>query len=239
MAMRRYSFFFRKPGMGGATFSAYYKGPHGHLIAGLPQFWNYTDRYIQNHVLPGVPNLTGGQPAWDGITEVWEPEEVNSSRAFFEDRVYKEYVAPDELNFITVEGKLRLSAVSSVLIDGPSTKIKLLTLIRRRSGLSTEEFRRRWQEHGEMVRSVPAVQKYVRRFVLNNVIPESVSSASGHPGYDGIAELFYDNVDDALAAQTSVFQSANIKASKDGFASAQRVGQFLVQEIVIPRPPFR
>jgi hypothetical protein len=222
---RRYSFFFRKPGMERAAFSAYYEGPHGHLIAGLPEFWRYTDRYIQNHVQPPVAGLTGRQPEWDGISELWQPTDAPPQN-FFDEQAYKDNVGPDEPNFITVSGKLRLAAEPTVVVDGPPSKIKLLALIRRRPDIRVADFRGAWAEYGAKTTAVTGFSRYVRRYVQNNVVPETVSAVSGHAGYDGIGELWFDSIEDALAAQVE---------HERGFVSEDAC-RFLVQEVLIPRP---
>jgi uncharacterized protein (TIGR02118 family) len=86
--------------------------------------------------------------------------------------------------------------------------IKLVFCLRRRSGLSREEFQRYWREtHAPLVRERGGALG-VRRYVQVHTLPEGVSAAIAasrgleDDEYDGVAELWWDSLD-ALAAAAS------------------------------------
>ena len=176
------------------------------MIGNIPVFWKYTERYIQNHVLSTVPGIAR-ESEWDGIVELWQKPGVELSRTFA-DEPERKPVDLDEPNFMDVPRKLRLAAEPKVIVDGPEKGIKILSLIRRPPGSSIEQFHQSWDALGEKTKACEAFRRNARRYVQNRVIPGSVRSATGHTGYDGIAELWYDSLDDARAAISAASATA-------------------------------
>ncbi|HEY8429912.1 MAG TPA: EthD domain-containing protein [Sandaracinaceae bacterium] len=81
--------------------------------------------------------------------------------------------------------------------------IKLVYAIRRRPDLSPEAFRARWLEHAPLVERFAAAMR-ARRYVQSHTIETSwndvlASSRGAQPPYDGITEVWWDDLD-ALAA---------------------------------------
>ena len=75
--------------------------------------------------------------------------------------------------------------------------IKLTVLVKRKQGMSFEEFDRYWEgNHGKVVMSVPEFTRHLRRYVQSHV---KVGAASVFPsddgGFDGYAELWFDDID--------------------------------------------
>lgn len=94
--------------------------------------------------------------------------------------------------------------------------IKVIVLIRRNPKLTREEFSRHWRTtHAPLVESLPMVSRYIRKYVQNHIAPDAardestVASALGDlpPGdslqIDGIAEIWYDSVEDAQRSVAS------------------------------------
>ena len=86
--------------------------------------------------------------------------------------------------------------------------IKLTFCLTRASHLTREEFQRYWLEsHGPLVRSyAPAlrIKRYVQSHTLTTPIDERLRRGRGAPeGYDGVAELWWDSLDDFTAATSS------------------------------------
>jgi uncharacterized protein (TIGR02118 family) len=68
--------------------------------------------------------------------------------------------------------------------------VKLVACLKRKPGVSVEQFQRHWRtQHAEIV----ARQAGLRRYVQNHVLPASY--ASGEPAFDGVAEAWFDDVD--------------------------------------------
>ena len=69
--------------------------------------------------------------------------------------------------------------------------VKLFELIKRKDGLTHDEFLRYWEEtHGPLIaKTVPGLKRYIQNHPVK--LP-----GGGEPPIDGIAELWYDNLKD-------------------------------------------
>lgn len=88
--------------------------------------------------------------------------------------------------------------------------IKLTFCLHRLPHLSRAEFQTYWREtHGPLVASVQAPLR-IRRYVQTHSMPEETEAElrrvrGGPPGYDGVAELWWDSMDDlAITASDPV-----------------------------------
>jgi len=86
--------------------------------------------------------------------------------------------------------------------------IKLVFCLRRLPHLSREEFQRYWLEsHGPLVRELAPhlrVQRYVQVHTVTSAFSEAMSRHRGAPDdFDGVAELWWDSVDDFAHAGTT------------------------------------
>lgn len=105
--------------------------------------------------------------------------------------------------------------------------IKLVYCITKKAELSDEKFFDYWKNiHGPIGARIPGL----RRLVQSHRI--SVPSDKHSPDYDGVAELWFDNVEALLAAR----QSPEWKASSEdeaNFIDHSKVGYFVSEEHVI------
>ena len=87
--------------------------------------------------------------------------------------------------------------------------IKLIFTIRRREGMTREDFQRYWRnEHAELVErhaDVLRIRRYVQTHARDTDADAAISGARGsEPGqYDGVAELWWESIDDLLEASSS------------------------------------
>jgi len=87
--------------------------------------------------------------------------------------------------------------------------IKLVFTLRRREGMTREEFQRYWRkQHAPLVRShadVLHIRRYVQTHARDTDADETLAGARGSEPrfYDGVAELWWDSVEDLLAAASS------------------------------------
>jgi uncharacterized protein (TIGR02118 family) len=100
--------------------------------------------------------------------------------------------------------------------------IKLVFTLRRRDGMSREEFQRYWREqHAPLVKShaeALRVRRYVQTHARDTDVDDLISASRGsEPGfYDGVAELWWDSVEDMLAAySTDAGQAAGAALLED------------------------
>jgi uncharacterized protein (TIGR02118 family) len=76
--------------------------------------------------------------------------------------------------------------------------IKLVFSLRRKPGMSHEEFQRYWREdHAALVQShqeVLGIRRYVQVHADHGPVTEALTGSRGAPEpYDGVAELWYDS----------------------------------------------
>jgi uncharacterized protein (TIGR02118 family) len=86
--------------------------------------------------------------------------------------------------------------------------IKVIGLIKRKAGISREEFLRHWKDdHGPLVMSIPELARHVRKYVqVHRVsIPEldaqeRYQQQSLPADYDGAVEMWFDSVEEMQKA---------------------------------------
>ena len=87
--------------------------------------------------------------------------------------------------------------------------VKLVFCLRRLPHLSLAQFQEYWlQKHGPLVRShaeILRIRRYVQTHTLDNEgLQRGIASFRGAPeAYDGIAELWWDSLDDLLQASAT------------------------------------
>jgi uncharacterized protein (TIGR02118 family) len=107
--------------------------------------------------------------------------------------------------------------------------IKIVLLLHRRPDLSVEDFRRHWHEvHRPLLERLPGL----RRLVLNHVLPGPDGAA---PPFDGIAEDWFDSVEDMQAAFASPEAQA-VTADVVTFLDMSRFQILTVAEHEVPLP---
>ncbi|UDY37825.1 EthD domain-containing protein [Dermatobacter hominis] len=76
--------------------------------------------------------------------------------------------------------------------------VKMFALLRRREGMSTEEFRAHWRDvHGPLIRDTPELARHIVRYEQH---PRHRPDAlSGTAGVDGVAVQWFRSIDDFLA----------------------------------------
>ncbi len=82
--------------------------------------------------------------------------------------------------------------------------IKLVYCLRRKDGVSPEEFHAYWLEHhAALVRKhakILNIKRYVQTHPTPGPLMDAFNKGRDAPSYDGIAEIWYDSVDDIKAA---------------------------------------
>jgi uncharacterized protein (TIGR02118 family) len=102
--------------------------------------------------------------------------------------------------------------------------IKLVYCINRRPGMTLEEFSRYWREvHGPIGRRIPGL----RRLVQSHRVPHPSDTASS--GFDGMAELWFDDLAALETAQRSSEWRAS-SADEVNFIDRNRTAIFVTEE---------
>jgi uncharacterized protein (TIGR02118 family) len=103
--------------------------------------------------------------------------------------------------------------------------IKLVFTLRRREGMTREEFQRYWrEEHAPLVQrhaETIHLRRYVQVHMRETHLDEAISGPRGAEPrfYDGVAELWWDSLDDLTAAFTS---EAGLAAAAELLEDEQR-----------------
>jgi uncharacterized protein (TIGR02118 family) len=72
--------------------------------------------------------------------------------------------------------------------------LKLNVLVTRRSDLTIEEFRTYWRaNHGPLFSRQPEVKRHVRKYAQAHIGPKQPDGFAAAP-YDGIAEIWFDDM---------------------------------------------
>ena len=116
--------------------------------------------------------------------------------------------------------------------------VKLICFVRRKPGMDAEEFHRYWrEEHGPLARRPLEplnLRRYVQTHTLDTDLNAQLAAARGTvEAFDGVAELWWDSLDDLLAALGSEDgQRANAELAEDEarFIDLDRSVLFLTEE---------
>jgi uncharacterized protein (TIGR02118 family) len=86
--------------------------------------------------------------------------------------------------------------------------VKLVFCVRRLPELSRQEFQRYWREtHGPLVRGFATqlrIRRYVQTHTLDDDVNEALRASRGGPeAFDGVAELWWESIEDLREAAGS------------------------------------
>jgi uncharacterized protein (TIGR02118 family) len=105
--------------------------------------------------------------------------------------------------------------------------IKLVYCITKKPELSDEEFFRYWKAvHGPIGARIPRLRRLVQSHRL------SIPGDKHPPAYEGVAELWFDNVEDLLAARQSPEWQAST-ADEANFIDHTKVAYFVTEEHIV------
>lgn len=102
--------------------------------------------------------------------------------------------------------------------------VKIVYCITKKPGLADAEFHRYWKEvHGPIAARIPGVLSYVQ----SHAIPRG--SEIRPADYDGVAELWFEDIETLLAAATSAEALAAIEDEKN-FIDHSKTAFFVAEE---------
>lgn len=126
-------------------------------------------------------NLLGLRSLFDAV-DVYNQEGIATLRED-ERRVFSDYVSESSL-----------TGVEHVLRDGDRGQVVVLDLVRRKPGRDLREFLLAWTgDYARRLTATKAFDRHVRRYVHNQIV---LPTPPGW-GYDGIAELWFEDVEAA------------------------------------------
>jgi uncharacterized protein (TIGR02118 family) len=105
--------------------------------------------------------------------------------------------------------------------------VKVVYCITKKMGMTDKEFFDYWKRiHGPLGARIPRLRKLVQSRRIN------VAGDQYRPDYDGMAELWFDSVEDLLAARRSSEWKAS-SADEANFIDHSKVAYFVSEEQVI------
>ncbi len=112
--------------------------------------------------------------------------------------------------------------------------VKFVGLMRRKPGMTRAEFVNYWQNvHAPLAMGVKEFGRFVRKYVQNIPIEAaaSVPDLPGSPGFDGVAELWFDDIDDATKAFAEPRYLEVIRADELKFLDLPNCVVLVVREV--------
>lgn len=108
--------------------------------------------------------------------------------------------------------------------------IKLIQLLKRKGGLTQEEFSQYWEEiHGPLAaKMIPKLRKYVHNYPIR-------LSKGGEPPIDGIAELWFNDLE-SWRESVNWYRSDEgkvIREDEDKFIDKSKLVVFVAEEKVV------
>ena len=112
--------------------------------------------------------------------------------------------------------------------------IKFLSLLTRRPEFTHEQFVRHWLEvHAPLAHAVPGVRRYVQSHIIGTRSRPDIPDTDVE--VDGIAELWYDDLETAQRAAASPEMK---RLTDDGALFIGRIKTYVIDEKqIIPPPP--
>lgn len=233
----------RKHAMSFEQFDRYWDGTHGRLVVGIPEFTRHVRRYTQAHIVD--PRYDGAGMAWkradyDGIAEVWFDNLSAMTTAFNEPR-FVALVGPDDEKFIDRDAVAIMvtDEIEKIACNG-APKVKLSVVIKRREGMSFDEFDHYWNHmHGAIVTGVPEFTRHVRRYVQCHWVAgysgagdaSKLTTQWRRAPFDGIAELWFDSIADMVVAFNEPQFMAKIAPDDEKFVDAVHTQLFTLREV--------
>ncbi len=106
--------------------------------------------------------------------------------------------------------------------------VKLFALLRRREGMSTEEFVEHWRDrHGPLIAGEPSLARHILRYEQH---PRHRPDAlSGTEGVDGVAVQWFTSIDDFVGFMSEPAYAQLIAPDEQRFLDMDRV-EFIVTE---------
>jgi uncharacterized protein (TIGR02118 family) len=113
--------------------------------------------------------------------------------------------------------------------------VKLIICLKRKPGMSAAEFHRYWKEvHAPTVKGVPEFMRYLRRYVQSHTVSDSVPGFPAAPSeYDGIAELWFDSLEDVGKAFSEPRYFEIIQKDDARFLDVANCRIFVTEEILM------
>ncbi|MDG2004062.1 MAG: EthD domain-containing protein [Novosphingobium sp.] len=200
----------RRPGMSMEEFIDYYENQHAPLLASMmPQARRYVRRFVQPEGGMAFGDLP--QATFDCLMELWweSRESFEASMATLgegdnfqrifddEEKIFASHANPG-FSVEEVESQMRGYDASPAYdaprqCNGREGVLKLVFLLKRKPGMTTEEFRDYYEtKHRKLAeQAMPGALRYVRRYVSPE--PNPITGEAIELPFDVVMELWWKN----------------------------------------------
>jgi len=210
----------RLPHLSREEFQRYWREHHGPLVVSFKDAMHLR-RYVQCHTIYDErmeeQRRASGRPEWfDGVAELWwdsietfspekrTPERDRSGTALFEDELKfidhsrSPVWLAEEIPFVNEIPEAGESAK-------PDSRVKIVYCGRRLPNLTREQFQTYWRtNHGPLVQrnaKILRIRRYIQSHTRYDESNEAMRARRTRPVlYDGVAELWWDSIEDRLPA---------------------------------------
>ena len=197
-------------------FQRYWSDTHAPLVASVADVLGITG-YQQVHTVRDDPSRAA--PAFDGVAELWfDPSMTTATRE--QQRAAGALLLEDERRFIDLSASPIWLAEERVMLDGPRAGLRMTTAVRRKAGVSRDEFRRHWADvHAPLALARPdvfGIVRYVQMHSPDDAEQYPPALVRGAPApFDGLAEVYTTTVEPDVEVAAAV--RATMAADTDSF----------------------
>ena len=196
-------------------FRDYWRDVHGAIAA--PMYG--LKRYHQNVVVHGrkldVDFIPQAELQVDGISELTFENTYDMNKGV--QQVAKE-LYPDQLKMAKPTMKVFVLFPREVVplpAKQSSTQVKLMTFIQRKKNVSAQEFQCEWLEHhAELLKKAPGIIGYTQNVILDTLVDGKSVNYPDFP-YDGVAELWFNSIEDMDTCLSSSEYAAVMNQARD------------------------
>jgi len=221
----------RLPHLTREEFQQYWRANHGPLVKNTAKQADIR-YYIQSHTIDYTPRRNQQRSTlriepFDGVAELWydDVDSLMSTQQTPEHRRAINSHIEDELNFIDRPRSPLWFTDEHVFINEspvlPQTEnttsvVKLVYCLRRLPHLTREEFQRYWRDnHGPLVqkqKDILGIRRYIQSHTGYDDYNEILRVSIDRPiAYDGVAELWWDNIESYSPKNQTSERSAAIQ----------------------------
>jgi uncharacterized protein (TIGR02118 family) len=114
--------------------------------------------------------------------------------------------------------------------------VKVSVLLKRKPGLTPEEFHRYWREvHGPLLVKQPGLMRHIRKYVQCHSIADAFADMPGvvSSEFDGIAEMWGDSVDNVRRGLAEPAYLEVIRPDEEKFLDLPKCVFIVTEEIVM------
>ena len=110
--------------------------------------------------------------------------------------------------------------------------VKLFALLRRREGMTHEEFVAHWRDvHGPLIASEPTLARHVHRYEQH--VRHRPDALCGSEDCDGVAVQWFESLDDFVAFISEPAYAAKVAPDERRFLDMERVEFIITDEATV------